>query len=488
MATTRISGWVGAIAATQFAVLVATSTRYGYHRDELYFIVAGSHPAFGYPDQPPLVPLVAWAMHSIAPSLLLLRLPSALASAAVTILAAVITRELGGGRGAQVIAAGCTASSGFALAVGHFVTTTTFDLLSTTLLGWLLIRAVVRRSGPSLLAAGVVVGVGCEAKPQVALVALVMMGTLLAVGPRWPFRSWWTAGATLAAVAIAGPYIVWQQIHGWPQLTVAGNIAGSAEGGRIGFIPFQLVMVSPVLVPVWVAGLAAPFRRTELRKLRFVPLAYAVLGVAYIVGNGKAYYLASLYPVLLGLGALPTAAWLTRARWRTPLLAAAIAVSAAISGLIALPLLPETSLQGSLPMAINPDLGETVGWPRFVDTISGAWLRLPAAERQHTVIFTQNYGEAGAVDVLGHSHGLPRAYSGHNGFSEWGQPPPTATHALVVGYDDAKDALPAFASCRRLAMIDDGVGLDNDEQGLPLLFCRTTASWSTLWPELRHYN
>jgi 4-amino-4-deoxy-L-arabinose transferase-like glycosyltransferase len=128
-----ISRWVWAIAAAQFALLVATSTRYGYHRDEMYFIAAGSHPAFGYPDQPPLVPLLSWAMHELGPgSLLVLRLPSALVAVATTVLAGVIAREIGDRR-AQVIAAACTASSGFALAVGHFVTTTTFDLLSTTL-------------------------------------------------------------------------------------------------------------------------------------------------------------------------------------------------------------------------------------------------------------------------------------------------------------------------------------------------------------------
>ncbi len=96
------------------------------------------------------------------------------------------------GRRAQVIAAACAACSGFALATGHFVTTTTFDLLSTTVLCWLMIRAVTRRSGPSLLAAGVVAGLGCEAKPQVALVAAVM---LAALDGGWP--------AVAAALAVA---------------------------------------------------------------------------------------------------------------------------------------------------------------------------------------------------------------------------------------------------------------------------------------------
>ncbi len=118
--------WVGAVAVVQLIVLLATSTRYGYHRDELYFIVAGGHPAFGYPDQPPLVPLLSWAMNAIAPgSLLVLRTPSALVAAATTVLASLIAREVGGSPRAQLIAAACTACSGFALAISHMVSTTT---------------------------------------------------------------------------------------------------------------------------------------------------------------------------------------------------------------------------------------------------------------------------------------------------------------------------------------------------------------------------
>ena len=471
----RLSRWVFAIATVQLVVLLATASRYGYDRDELYFIVAGSHPALGYPDQPPLVPLLAWAMHAIRPSLTLLRTPSALVSAATTVLAALVAREVGGGKRAQVVAAACTAVSGFALAVGHFVTTTTFDLLSTTAFLWLLVRGVRRGGGPSLLAAGVVAGVGCEAKPQVGFVAVVAVVMLLVVGPRKPLRSWWAAAGAAAAIALVAPYAIWQQLHGWPQLTVARNIGGSAEGGRAGFVPFQLVMVAPFLVPVWVAGLIAPFRRPAWRALRFLPWTYAACGLLYIAGNGKAYYLASFYPALLGLGAVPIAAWLaTRARFA--ILTAAIVASAAVSGFLALPLLPARSLQGSAPMKINPDLGEEVGWPRFAATVTRAWDSLP--NRRHTAIFTGNYGEAGAVQLLAH---LP-AYSGHNGFALWGPPPSSDTHALVIGGGYL------FSGCRTLATIDDGVGLDNDEQGTPIRICRPSKPWSTLWPRLRHYD
>ena len=483
-----LSGWVGAIAAAQAALLVATSTRYGYHGDEFYFIVAGSHPALGYPDQPPLVPLLSWLMHDLSGSLLVLRLPSALVGGATTMLAALVAREVGGGRRAQLIAAACTAVSGFALAASHLTSTTTFDLLSTTTFLWLVVRALARESGPSLFAAGAVVGTGFEAKPQVGIVAVVVAVALALVGPRWPLRSWWTAGGALVAVLLAAPYLVWQQRHGWPQVTVAGNIAGSAEGGRAGFIPFQLVMVSPFLVPVWIAGLLAPIRHTTLRYLRVLPFAYLALALAYLVGDGKAYYLASLYPALLGLGALPAAAWTLRRRLNLRLMVAAVAVSVAINGFIALPLLPEKSLQGSAVMALNPDQGETVGWPRFVSTIATAWHNLPASERNQTAIFTVSYSEAGAIDVLGHRQGLPHAYSGHNGFSEWGEPPAHDTHALIVGYDGPADASPYFRGCRTLAIINNRVGLANYEQGLPVQLCRPETSWATLWPQLTHYD
>lgn len=482
-----LSRWVLVVALVQLAALVGFSRRYGYHGDEMYFIAAGSHPAFGYPDQPPLVPLICAAMNAIAPhSLLMLRLPSALVSAITTVLSALVARDVGGTTRAQVLAAAATACSGYALAVGHTVSTATFDMLSTTLLLWCVVRAVMTGSRMPLLLAGVVVGVGTEAKPQVALVAVVVLAVLAVVGPRWPLLTWELWVGALVAVALAAPYVVWQAAHGWPQLTVAQNIAGEAEGGRIGFVPFQSVMVSLFLVPVWVAGLVATFRRRAWVSLRFLSTTYVVMAVLYLVGDGKAYYLASFYPALLGLGAVPTADWLSRGRpWlRRTALGAAFVLTLAINIPVALPLLPPDQLQGSLTMALNPDQGETVGWPAFIATVSGAWRALPSATRTHTAIFTFAYNDAGAVDLLG--GGLPRSYSGHNAFSEWGRPPDSDTRALLLGYDGPGDAAPYFGHCRTLAHVDDHVGLDNGQQGLPVMLCRPEARWSQLWPRLRH--
>ena len=119
------------------------------------------------------------------------------------------------------------------------------------------------------------------------------------------------------AAVLGAPYLIWQQRHGWPQLTVAGNIAGNAEDGRAGFIPFQLVMVSPLLVPVWIAGLVTAWRNPARRALRVVPVLFGLLGAAYLIGDGKAYYLASLYPTVIGIGAIATDEWLAARRGRS---------------------------------------------------------------------------------------------------------------------------------------------------------------------------
>jgi 4-amino-4-deoxy-L-arabinose transferase-like glycosyltransferase len=484
-----LSFWLGLIIFVQVALLLVTSTRYGYHRDELYFIESGAHPAFGYPDQPPLVPLLAWAMHSLAPSsLLILRTPSALAAGLTTLFSGLIARQVGGSARAQAIAAGATACSAFALAVGHIVSTTTFDLLDTTIFIWLAIRVMMTGSGPCLLAAGAVAGLGVEFKPQIGLVAVMSVLALLLVGPRKQLRSRWTTAGFVLAIALAAPYLIWQQQHGWPQVTVARNIAGAQEGGRVGFIPFQLIMVSPVLVPIWIAGLVAPFRRLSWRILRFIPVVYLGLASVYLIGDGSAYYLASLYPALLGLGALPTARWVSRGRSRTGLLVVAMVLSAIISSFIALPLLPEHALPNSATVALNVIPEETVGWPQFVTTVTDAWRQIPLQERQHTAIFADNYGEAGAIDLLSHGDNLPRAYSDHNAFSEWGQPPESDTYVLVLGYGGPQAAQPFFTDCRILARVNNGFNLNNEEQGLPVMLCRLTASWAQLWPKLRHFD
>ncbi|HEY5989961.1 MAG TPA: glycosyltransferase family 39 protein, partial [Streptosporangiaceae bacterium] len=146
-------GPVIAAALVLAVLLIAFSGRYGYHRDELYFLACGRHLAWGYPDQPPLVPVIAWLMSDLAPaSLVVLRLPSAVASAALVLLTGLIARELGAERTAQAIAAICLAVAPLVIGAGHLLSTTTLNLPAWALASWLILRILRTGNGRLWLA------------------------------------------------------------------------------------------------------------------------------------------------------------------------------------------------------------------------------------------------------------------------------------------------------------------------------------------------
>ncbi|MGY1661603.1 glycosyltransferase family 39 protein [Geodermatophilus sp. SYSU D00705] len=477
---------LAALAAGVALLLLAVSGRYGYHRDELYFLRAGREAAFGYVDQPPLTPLLAAAVDALAPgSLVALRVPSALAAGLVVVLTGLLAREFGGGRAAQLLAAAAIGVSAFLLAVGHLLSTSTVDLLAWAALSWLLVRAL-RDGGAVWATAGAVAGVALQNKVQPAfLVAAVLLGVLVA-GPRAVFRSPWPWLGGALALLLWSPNLVWQAANGWPQLALAEAIAAGSSGTSEPwylFLPFQLVLVSPLLVPVWVAGWVRLARDPGLRPWRAFAVAYVVLAGVFLLTGGKPYYLAGLYPVLLAAGAEPVLAWVRRGagRLRGRLVAAALVLSLAVDALLMLPLLPLGALAGSPVPAVNYDAGETVGWPAFAAAVERARERLPAGET--VAVLTRNYGEAGAVDRF--APGLSPAYSGHNAYWSWGPPGDEVTAVVAVGFPE-EQLRRWFARVELAGRVDNGVGLDNDEQGVPVRIATDRmVPWSQIWPQLR---
>jgi len=476
------------MAACVFGVLVAFAPRYGYHRDELYFLAAGRHLAWGYPDQPPFAPLLARLMNDLAPgSVTVLRLPSAIAAAVIVVLSAALTRQFGGERHAQLLAAGSVATSLMLLGAGHTLSPTTFDLLAWVLI--LLLVVTILRAGDERLwlAVGLLAGAGLLDDDLVAFLLGGLLGGIAIAGPRHTFRSRWLWAGGIVAAAMWAPYLVWQARHGWPELTVSRGIANGASGSstpRWLLLPEQFVIVSLFLAPVWIAGLVRLFRAPELRFARAIGWAYVLLAVVFLIAGGKVYYLAGIYPVLLAAGAEPTLRWLRRGRRRLRQIALALAVvlSALSSAAIALPVTPLHNLHKT---SFEYDIGETVAWPTYVREITTAWNRLPASVRVHAAILTSNYGEAGAVDRYGPEIGLPAAYSGHMAFWYWGPPPASATSVLGVGFDPGY-LQRFFATVRLVSRLNNHLQVNNDEQHAPLWFAsRLRESWPRIWPKLK---
>jgi 4-amino-4-deoxy-L-arabinose transferase-like glycosyltransferase len=474
------------LAGAVAAVLLAFAHGYGYHRDELYFLAAGHHLALAYPDQGVLTPLIAHVMSAIAPgSLTMLRLPSALMTAGTVLATGLTAFEFGGGRRAQIIASMCAAVSSVVLTVGHLLSTTTFDLLAWAVVCWLVVRILRTGEKRLWLGVGLTAGLALLNKPLIAALCVVLGLALLSGNSRHSLRSPWLVGALGITLAFAAPWLIWQAGHDWPQLHISSSIAsgGSASSQpRWAFLPFQLLLVSPVLAPVWIVGLVDLLRRPALRRFRAMGFTWLGLAALFLIAGGKPYYLAGMFPVLIAAGSLRTDEWTASRRRRSMLLVGALALSGVVSATIALPLLP--ARDAGPVVAMNADIGETIGWPEFATSVQQAYERAGA----RAVIFTVNYGEAGAIDRLGPALGLPTAYSGHNGFAEWGPPPARAGATVVVGMSETR-LRRWFAGCVLAGRVENVAGISNEEEGVSIDICsRPRQRWSAEWEHLRHLS
>ena len=468
------------------ALLLAVSGQYGFHGDEMYFVVAGQHPAFGYVDQPPLTPLMSAAsvaLLGVSPTAV--RVLPAFEMALIVVLVALMARDLGGSRRAQVLAAITAALSGY-LGAGHLDTTTDPDLLAWAIVLWLLVRLLAGGDRRLWLGVGVTTGIGLENKDT-----LVFLGAGLAVGlvltRRWDIvRSPWAWGAIGIALLLWAPNLAWQAANGWPQLTMASRISGYAGDNRAQVVPLLWLFTGPLLFPVSAAGLAWLLFARAATHWRAIGIAALVALVLVVVAGGKAYYAIGTASVCMAAGGVVLDRWLARGHPRLKALSFAVAavLSSSLIVLLTLPILPlATYATTSLPATVQ-DTANQVGWPRFVATVEGVVASLPADEQARAVILTNDYSEASPLVLLG--TGLPPVYSGHNSYWSWGPPPDDRTVVIHVGDWRPTDYASYFTGCRDVATIDNGLGIENAEQGTAVSVCTgLRRPWSMMWPALR---
>ncbi len=470
-------------------LLTVASAAYGYHRDELYFRMLP--PAWGYVDQPPLTPLlVRLFSFLVADEVWAIRIPATLAAVASVLVVVLITRELGGGRTAQGLCAWAYAFATAPLLFGHVLLTATLDLVFWPAVVLLMMRAVLREQPAWWLAAGAVVGLAMYNKLLIAGLLVSLAAGLLLAGPRRVFRSGWVWGAAALALVIGSPNLLYQAAHGWPQLAMGAALAeNNAAETRVLMWPFLFLTLGPPLAAVWAAGVVALLRRPQWRAVRFTAAALPVLLALTFLAGGQIYYPSGLLTVLFAAGCVPAAAFLAaaRARWRA-LAAGATALNAAVAAVISLPVLPVPALAASPVPDINQVTADSVGWPVYVEQVAAEYRYLPGKDAEGAVLIASNYGEAGALARYGPALGLPPAYSGHNELQFRGRPPDTGGAVIVVG-GQAPLARTLLEGCRRAGVLDNRVGVDNEEQGQEILVCSSPAAgWRELWPAFAHFD
>lgn len=468
--------------ATLAAVLAATNAGYGFHRDELYF--AALPPAWGYVDQPPLVPALARVFSGPGSNVWLLRLPSIVFAVAALAVIVLITAEVGGDRRAQTLAAWAYISATFPLTFGHVLLTATVDLLLWPLLCLTVIKAALRHPR-WLLATGLVLGVSTYNKLLIALLLVALLVGVAGLGPRELLRSKYLPLGALVAVVVAAPNIAYQLSNGLPQLTMGRALAGNNGGGvRAQLVPFLFLLLGPPLAVAWIAALVKLVRDPGWRRIRFLALAAPVLLAEALIGAGQVYYPLGLVSVLFALGCVPVAGWL-RPGWTRRLAAGLIALNAAVSALIGLPVLSASTLAATPIPAMNQVAADQIGWPDYVAQIAKVYRVTGGA---NAAVITSNYGEYGAIVHYGGPLGLPRPCSGHNQLYFQGRPPLATTTVVLVG-GQYPSLRPWFDRCSVAARLHNAAGVDNEEVGQPVALCRQPRlPWPSLWPKFQHYD
>ncbi|HEY1804904.1 MAG TPA: glycosyltransferase family 39 protein [Terracidiphilus sp.] len=483
------------VAAAVVLLHLFTNGRYGFHRDELQFLSDARHLDWGFVSYPPFTPFIERILLAIfGVNIIALRMSAVLAQAVVIVLAGLMARELGGARLAQFTAALSVGFSPVELFEGHEFQYTSFDLLWWVLIAYFVVRLLKSDNPRWWLAIGAAIGLGLETKYGIVFyIAGILAGLVFTPARRYLKTGWFWAGVALALLIFL-PNLVWLARHDFISYTFLKSIHARdvGEGRAKGFIIGQFIICANVIAAsLWVAGLYGFLRDRRYRMLAFM---YLVPLALFWIGKGRHYYMAAAYPMLISMGAVLAERWLqTLPRWGRITVARAYFISFAVtSAFICAQLLPlaATGPLRDYGLKRSYDLREENGWDDLVRTVAQIRDSLPSDQQAHLGITTGNYGEYGAIDVLGRAYGLPEPIGTTN--SEWYRryPTPQPTTLIVIGLT-ARDANAIFTGCRWAAHNGNSVGAENEEsQYHPDIFVcgPPRLPWAELWNEHRDFG
>ncbi|HEY1868941.1 MAG TPA: glycosyltransferase family 39 protein [Candidatus Cybelea sp.] len=487
---------------------LAANPHYGFFRDELYFIVCGFHPAWGYVDQPPVVPLLAAGSQLVAHSLFALRALPAIFAAAGAYVTVLIAFELGGGAFAAVLATLAYLAAPVLESFGAKVGPDMAGLVLWPLAALYVLRIVNGADQRWWLAAGAAIGLSLESKYSVIFFAAALI-VGLALQPRGRdvlFSRWFLAGALVAAL-IALPNFIWQAAHGFPMWELLRN---GANGKNLVpspalFLFAQLLLTNIFVSPIWIVGLVWLLCNSSAR---FLGYAYLVLIAVMIALHAKHYYPADVYPILMAAGSVAIEGWTRRASLVRGAIVAATVAAALFFAPLVLPVLPETTIlrytafvgsalhvprsalatERGRTAALPEDFADMHGWPQLASTVATIYYALPAEQRDRAAIVASNYGEAAAIDFFGAQYGLPPAISGHNNYWLWGTHGYSGDVVIDINGDCGRHDMPSLFRTARLATRFDPPWVISYEQNIPISVCTgITQPLSSLWPHLRRY-
>ncbi len=511
---TSNSSWFGSgtaivlyIAAAKLLLHLLTANRYGYFGDEMYHMACGEHLDWGYVDQPPLIAVIAWFTRRVlGTSLFAIHLLPALAGAALVWLTGVITRELGGGRFAQGLAALCVACAGVYLVMHRLFTMNAFEPLLWMGCAYLVILIIKTGDQKLWLWFGALAGLGLENKYSMAVFGFSVVVGVLLTEQRKAFASKWIWIGGVVAFLIFLPNLIWNIQHHWPFVELLRNIRASGRDIAVGPVEYtlrQIFLMTPATFPVWLVGAVYFLFGREGRRYRVLGWAFLTLLTTFIVLRGKDYYATPVYPVLLAGGAVAIEEFSARRHraWLKPALVILLLATTIAMLPIGAPVLSVESYlryQSKLPFALPATershtraalphhYAWSFGWEEMTAAVARVYNNLPPEERAKTAIFGNNFAEAGAIDLLGPKYGLPKAIGGHQSYWLWGPRNYTGEIVIVLG-DRPEDARQWFRECAVAAELHNPYV--SPWENRPVLLCRGL-KWPLrdVWPRVKDWD
>src|SRR5438105_13576645 len=352
---------------------MAVADRYGWHRDELYYLASSRHLALVYVDCPPITPLLARVDQAIFPgSLPALRLLTVLAGAGIIVIAALIARELGGNQLAQILAGLAVLISPMFVGANILFQTVSFDELIWAVACLLFVRLLRGADPREWLLLGLIFGIGLETKYTVIGLGIAILVALLATHERrWLATRWPWLGFSIAILLLL-PNLAWQVGHHWDSVAYTLNHRGATDG-PIAYWIQQLLLAGPQLLPIMVMGEVWLWRTPRFRAAAVTVIAVELL---FFLAGGKAYYAAPIYPLVYAAGSV----WLVEAVRRRWIRRVAVAVAVAITVVLlplGLPVLPAKVMADSGIWHARKDFADMYGSPDLVQQVTRGYPQLP---------------------------------------------------------------------------------------------------------------
>jgi len=497
------------IAAGKLVLHLLTVHRYGIFRDEMYYWAGSFRMAWGYVDHPPLTVWIAWlARNAFGNSPLSVRLLPALAGATLVWLTGKLTREMGGGRFAQSLAALAVVVVPVYLVSHHWLTDNAWEPLIWMGCVWLIVRAINTGDARHWIWFGVLAGIGFENKYSIAFLLFGLLVGVVLTPHRHFLKSRYLWLGALACAVIALPNFLWQSMNHYPFLELIRNVRlGNRDvvRGPVAFIADQAAILNPALFPLWAGGvvwlLAGPGR--DSRRYRLLGWAFLVVLFTFIALKAKNYYVAPIYPMLFAAGAIGLERITVGHRiggWsRIIYVTVLIAVGALLLPFSVPVLSPESYLRYQEALGIHPPkierqrngslpqwYADEFGWPEMVEKVARVYNSLPPEERARTAIFSNGWGEAAAVDFYGPRFGLPLAISKHNSYWIWG-PRDYDGSTVIILRSGGRDEPGLFESVESVGRVEHPYA--RRDEYFDILLCRgLKRNLKDLWPRMKEFD